>query len=58
MNEVDWCTRLPQNLNLTFCHSQNLVKQLPEAEQLSVLSEMKGEYDDLAEPEQFGVVVS
>ncbi|XP_041122217.1 protein diaphanous homolog 1-like isoform X3 [Polyodon spathula] len=37
---------------------QNLVKQLPEAEQLSMLSEMKGEYDDLAEPEQFGVVIS
>lgn len=43
---------------LTESMVQNLVKQLPEAEQLSVLSEMKGEYDDLAEPEQFVVVVS
>ncbi|MGH0116364.1 UNVERIFIED_CONTAM: hypothetical protein FKN15_035668, partial [Acipenser sinensis] len=43
---------------LTESMVQNLVKQLPEAEQLSVLSEMKGEYDDLAEPEQFGVVIS
>ncbi|XP_071314560.1 protein diaphanous homolog 1 [Trachinotus anak] len=37
---------------------QNLVKQLPAAEQLSVLGEMKDEYDDLAESEQFGVVMS
>ncbi|RXM99925.1 Protein diaphanous-like 1 [Acipenser ruthenus] len=43
---------------LTESMVQNLVKQLPEAEQLSVLSEMKGEYNDLAEPEQFGVVIS
>ncbi|XP_035016980.1 protein diaphanous homolog 1 isoform X3 [Hippoglossus stenolepis] len=37
---------------------QNLVKQLPAPEQLSVLGEMKDEYDDLAEAEQFGVVMS
>ncbi|KAI4819139.1 hypothetical protein KUCAC02_004416 [Chaenocephalus aceratus] len=37
---------------------QNLVKLLPEAEQLKVLGEMKEEYDDLAESEQFGVVMS
>ncbi|KAM3867303.1 protein diaphanous homolog 1 [Diretmus argenteus] len=37
---------------------QNLIKQLPEPEQLSVLAEMKDEYDDLAEAEQFGVVMS
>ncbi|MGH0116646.1 UNVERIFIED_CONTAM: hypothetical protein FKN15_012241 [Acipenser sinensis] len=43
---------------LTESMVQNLVKQLPEAEHLSVLSEMKGEYDDLAEPEQFVVVIS
>lgn len=37
---------------------QNLIKLLPPAEQLSVLGEMKDEYDDLAESEQFGVVMS
>ncbi|XP_032383417.1 protein diaphanous homolog 1 isoform X1 [Etheostoma spectabile] len=37
---------------------QNLIKLLPAAEQLSVLGEMKDEYDDLAESEQFGVVMS
>ncbi|XP_049330693.1 protein diaphanous homolog 1 [Astyanax mexicanus] len=37
---------------------QSLLKLLPEQEQLSVLSEMKDEYDDLAESEQFGVVIS
>lgn len=36
---------------------KNLIKQLPAPEQLSVLGEMKDEYDDLAESEQFGVVV-
>ncbi|GAA6097956.1 protein diaphanous homolog 1 isoform X1, partial [Tachysurus ichikawai] len=35
---------------------QSLLKLLPEEEQLKVLSEMKDEYDDLAESEQFGVV--
>ncbi|XP_024139156.1 protein diaphanous homolog 1 isoform X3 [Oryzias melastigma] len=37
---------------------QNLIKQLPGPEQLSVLGDMKDEYDDLAESEQFGVVMS
>ncbi|XP_021176823.2 protein diaphanous homolog 1 isoform X2 [Fundulus heteroclitus] len=37
---------------------QNLIKQLPGPEQLNVLAEMKDEYDDLAEAEQFGVVMS
>ncbi|XP_077433934.1 protein diaphanous homolog 1-like [Vanacampus margaritifer] len=37
---------------------QNLIKLLPSPEQLSVLGEMKDEYDDLAEAEQFGVVMS
>ncbi|XP_035265796.1 protein diaphanous homolog 1 [Anguilla anguilla] len=37
---------------------QNLIKQLPEEEQLNVLAEMKDEYEDLAEAEQFGVVMS
>ncbi|XP_038841216.1 protein diaphanous homolog 1-like, partial [Salvelinus namaycush] len=35
---------------------QNLIKQLPEQETLNVLGEMKDEYEDLAEAEQFGVV--
>ncbi|KAG7465366.1 hypothetical protein MATL_G00175690 [Megalops atlanticus] len=43
---------------LTESMLQNLMKQLPEPEQLSVLGEMKDEYDDLAESEQFGVVMS
>ncbi|XP_063733037.1 protein diaphanous homolog 1 [Eleginops maclovinus] len=37
---------------------QNLIKLLPSAEQLNILGEMKDEYDDLAESEQFGVVMS
>ncbi|XP_062281210.1 protein diaphanous homolog 1, partial [Scomber scombrus] len=37
---------------------QNLIKQLPPPEQLKVLGEMKDEYEDLAEAEQFGVVMS
>ncbi|XP_030000977.1 protein diaphanous homolog 1 isoform X2 [Sphaeramia orbicularis] len=43
---------------LTESMVQNLIKQLPAPEQLSVLGEMKDEYDDLAESEQFGVVMS
>lgn len=43
---------------LTESMVQNLLKQLPEPEQLSVLGEMKDEYNDLAEAEQFGVVMS
>lgn len=31
---------------------------MPEKKQLEQLAEMKDEYDDLAESEQFGVVVS
>ncbi|XP_029439149.1 protein diaphanous homolog 1 isoform X2 [Rhinatrema bivittatum] len=37
---------------------QNLIKQMPEPEQLKMMAELKNEYDDLAEPEQFGVVIS
>ncbi|XP_054851916.1 protein diaphanous homolog 2 [Eublepharis macularius] len=37
---------------------QNLVKNLPEQKELSALAELKNEYDDLCEPEQFGVVMS
>nr|XP_060612373.1 protein diaphanous homolog 2 isoform X1 [Anolis sagrei ordinatus] len=37
---------------------QNLVKNLPEQKELSALAELKSEYEDLCEPEQFGVVMS
>lgn len=33
------------------------MKNLPEQKELNALAELKDEYDDLAEPEQFGVVV-
>ncbi|XP_068921383.1 protein diaphanous homolog 2 [Petaurus breviceps papuanus] len=36
----------------------NLVKHLPEQNELSALAQLKNEYDDLCEPEQFGVVMS
>ncbi|MEQ2199348.1 hypothetical protein XENOCAPTIV_016686 [Xenoophorus captivus] len=35
---------------------QNLVKHLPEQEQLNTLAKYKNEYTNLSEPEQFGVV--
>lgn len=37
---------------------QNLVKYLPEQNVLRELAQLKNEYDDLCEPEQFGVVMS
>ncbi|XP_008575778.1 PREDICTED: protein diaphanous homolog 2, partial [Galeopterus variegatus] len=37
---------------------QNLVKHLPEQKVLNELAQLKNEYDDLCEPEQFGVVMS
>uniref|UniRef100_A0A3Q3XDH0 Uncharacterized protein n=1 Tax=Mola mola TaxID=94237 RepID=A0A3Q3XDH0_MOLML len=37
---------------------QNLVKQLPEQEQLNALAKYQNEYANLSEPEQFGVVMS
>uniref|UniRef100_A0A671XV40 Diaphanous-related formin 3 n=1 Tax=Sparus aurata TaxID=8175 RepID=A0A671XV40_SPAAU len=37
---------------------QNLVKHLPEQEQLNALAKYKNEYTSLSEPEQFGVVMS
>uniref|UniRef100_A0A8B9NMB2 FH2 domain-containing protein n=1 Tax=Accipiter nisus TaxID=211598 RepID=A0A8B9NMB2_9AVES len=40
---------------LFFC---NLLKNLPEQTELNALAELKDEYNDLAEPEQFGVVMS
>ncbi|XP_034635311.1 protein diaphanous homolog 1 isoform X3 [Trachemys scripta elegans] len=43
---------------LTESMVQNLIKQMPEPEQLKMLSELRDEYDELAESEQFGVVIS
>ncbi|XP_074866008.1 protein diaphanous homolog 1 isoform X2 [Carettochelys insculpta] len=43
---------------LTESMVQNLIKQLPEPEQLKMLSELGDEYNELAEPEQFGFVIS
>ncbi|XP_061876477.1 protein diaphanous homolog 3 [Colius striatus] len=37
---------------------QNLIKHLPEQDQLNALSKFKSEYNNLSEPEQFGVVMS
>ncbi|XP_049321704.1 protein diaphanous homolog 3 isoform X2 [Astyanax mexicanus] len=37
---------------------QNLVKHLPEQEQLNALAKYKNEYARLSEPEQFGIVIS
>lgn len=37
---------------------QNLIKNLPEQKELSALAELKSEYEDLCESEQFGIVVS
>ncbi|XP_059012874.1 protein diaphanous homolog 2 isoform X8 [Mustela lutreola] len=37
---------------------QNLVKHLPEQKVLSELAQLRNEYHDLCEPEQFGVVMS
>uniref|UniRef100_A0A3Q2QVG9 Diaphanous related formin 2 n=1 Tax=Fundulus heteroclitus TaxID=8078 RepID=A0A3Q2QVG9_FUNHE len=37
---------------------QNLIKNLPEQKELSALAELKGEYEELVESEQFGIVVS
>ncbi|OCT87865.1 hypothetical protein XELAEV_18021567mg [Xenopus laevis] len=42
---------------LTESMISNLVKQLPEPDHLQMLAEFKDEYKDLAEPEQFGVVM-
>lgn len=37
---------------------QNLIKHLPDQEQLNSLSQFKNDYNNLCEPEQFAVVVS
>nr|XP_036873161.1 protein diaphanous homolog 1-like [Manis javanica] len=42
---------------LTESMVQNLIKLMPEPEQLKMLSELRDEYDGLTEAEQFGVVM-
>ncbi|XP_057346509.1 protein diaphanous homolog 1-like [Manis pentadactyla] len=42
---------------LTESMVQNLIKLMPEPEQLKMLSELRDEYDSLTEAEQFGVVM-
>ncbi|XP_026110808.1 protein diaphanous homolog 2-like [Carassius auratus] len=37
---------------------QNLIKNLPEQKELSNLAELKNEYEELCESEQFGIVMS
>nr|XP_013813028.1 PREDICTED: protein diaphanous homolog 2 [Apteryx mantelli mantelli] len=37
---------------------QSLVKNLPEQKELNALAQLKDEYSDLCEPEQFGIVMS
>ncbi|KAJ4945552.1 hypothetical protein JOQ06_023233 [Pogonophryne albipinna] len=41
---------------LPFGH--NLIKNLPEQKELNALAELKGEYEELVESEQFGIVMS
>lgn len=45
-------TSLPLSFSL-----KNLVKHLPEQDQLNALAKYENEYANLSEPEQFGVVV-
>uniref|UniRef100_A0A3B3TUQ0 Diaphanous related formin 2 n=1 Tax=Poecilia latipinna TaxID=48699 RepID=A0A3B3TUQ0_9TELE len=40
------------------CDYVNLIKNLPEQKELSALAELKGEYEELVESEQFGIVMS
>ncbi|KAM9470277.1 protein diaphanous homolog 2 isoform 2-T3 [Clarias gariepinus] len=43
---------------LTEALIQNLIKNLPEQKELSSLAELKSEYEELCESEQFGIVMS
>ncbi|XP_015266616.1 PREDICTED: protein diaphanous homolog 1 [Gekko japonicus] len=43
---------------LTESMVQNLIKLMPEPDKLKMIAELKEEYNELAEPEQFGVVIS
>ena len=44
--------------NLTVALIEQLIKYLPEPEQMNKLAALKNDYPNLSEPEQFGVVVS
>lgn len=60
-SRLDFCKFLyilPASNSLSSFSLQNLVKHLPEQEQLNALATYKNEYSNLSEPEQFGVVVS
>ncbi|XP_060126190.1 protein diaphanous homolog 2 isoform X3 [Zootoca vivipara] len=56
--EIKYIILEVDELKLSEALIQNLVKNLPEPKELSALAELKNEYDDLCEPEQFGVVMS
>lgn len=43
--------------NLTSAMLEQLIKYMPEQEAMGQLAELKDCYDELAEPEQFGVEV-
>uniref|UniRef100_A0A670K2D4 Diaphanous related formin 2 n=1 Tax=Podarcis muralis TaxID=64176 RepID=A0A670K2D4_PODMU len=55
--EIKYIILEVDELKLSEALIQNLVKNLPEPKELSALAELKNEYDDLCEPEQFGVVI-
>ena len=43
--------------NLTAAMLEQLIKYMPEPDVMGQLAELKKDYNDLAEPEQFGVEV-
>uniref|UniRef100_A0A8C2XBL2 Diaphanous related formin 2 n=1 Tax=Cyclopterus lumpus TaxID=8103 RepID=A0A8C2XBL2_CYCLU len=47
-----------ETLRLSESLIQNLIKNLPEQKELNALAELKGEYEELVESEQFGIVMS
>ena len=44
--------------NLTAGMLEQLIKYMPEPDEMKRLAELKDEYNDMAEPEQFAVTVS
>ncbi|TRY60124.1 hypothetical protein DNTS_006438, partial [Danionella cerebrum] len=47
-----------QRCNASLNEQANLIKNLPEQKELSNLAELKNEYEELCESEQFGIVMS
>ena len=43
--------------NLTASILEQLIKNMPNADQMNQLAALKDQYDELAEPEQFAIVV-